>query len=93
MFVDLPIAELRDYRPEMAEPADFDAFWSDQLAVARACAIDAVFEPVQTPLRHAEVLDVSFAGHGGDRPTGCRVRPSSSSTSGTPAAEATRWTG
>lgn len=75
MFVDLPIAELRDYRPEMAEPADFDAFWSDQLAVARACAIDAVFEPVQTPLRHAEVLDVSFAGHGGDRVRGWLLLP------------------
>jgi len=27
MFVDLPLEELRDYRPDVEEPADFDDFW------------------------------------------------------------------
>ena len=75
MFVDLPLAELRDYRPDVAEPADFDAFWSDQLTTARTRDIDAVFAPVQTPIRHAKVLDVSFAGHGGDRVRGWLFLP------------------
>ena len=44
MFVDLPLAELRDYRPDVAEPADFDAFWSLQLTTARAHDLDVVFE-------------------------------------------------
>ena len=28
MLADLPLAELRDYAPEVAEPADFDDFWA-----------------------------------------------------------------
>jgi len=28
---DLPLAELRGYRPEREEPADFDAFWKRTL--------------------------------------------------------------
>jgi len=38
MLTDLPLAELRRYVPEVAEPADFDSFWSDQLDAARADA-------------------------------------------------------
>jgi cephalosporin-C deacetylase len=36
VFVDLPLEELREYRPEAAEPADFDASWRDAVAAARA---------------------------------------------------------
>ena len=75
MFVDLPLAELRDYRPEVAEPADFDDFWAGQLSAAREHDLDAVFAAVDTPIRHAEVLDVSFAGHGGDRVRGWLYLP------------------
>ena len=28
---DLPLAELESYRPDVAEPDDFDAFWSATL--------------------------------------------------------------
>ncbi|MDX3103057.1 acetylxylan esterase [Nonomuraea angiospora] len=35
MFVDMPLARLREYLPERAEPADFDAFWERTLAEAR----------------------------------------------------------
>jgi cephalosporin-C deacetylase len=31
MFADLPLSELRRYAPDVAEPADFDEFWSGQL--------------------------------------------------------------
>jgi cephalosporin-C deacetylase len=32
--VDLPLEELERYRPDVAEPADFDAFWAGSLAEA-----------------------------------------------------------
>ena len=35
---DLPLDELRTYRPDVSEPADFDDFWSRTLAEARAAA-------------------------------------------------------
>jgi cephalosporin-C deacetylase len=66
MLAELPLSELRSYVPAVAEPADFDEFWSGQLAAARAHAADPVFIPAGTAIRHADVLDVTFAGYGGD---------------------------
>jgi cephalosporin-C deacetylase len=66
VFVDLPLEELRTYRPEVAEPGDFDAFWRDALADARGHDREPAFVAAETPLRHAEVFDVTFAGYGGD---------------------------
>src|SRR5262245_42971204 len=66
LLFDLPQPELERYRPEVAEPADFVDFWRKELADARAIPLDATFTPVDTALRHAEVYDVSYAGHGGE---------------------------
>lgn len=67
MHVDLPLDELRNFRPTVAEPADFDAFWSAQLATAREHDLDATFEPHDAGLATVEVFDVTFTGHGGAR--------------------------
>jgi len=66
MFADLSLSELRRYAPDVAEPADFDEFWSGQLAAARAAARAPVFTPAGTAVRHADVFDVTFSGYGGD---------------------------
>lgn len=66
MLFDLPLGELERYRPEVAEPADFDVFWRDELDRARKQSLDIVFAKARTDVRHAEVFDVTFAGHGGD---------------------------
>jgi cephalosporin-C deacetylase len=65
VFVDLPLDELRRYRPEVAEPSDFSAFWAGEVAAAREHGGEPEFVSVDTPIRHAEVLDVTFPGHGG----------------------------
>jgi cephalosporin-C deacetylase len=75
VFTDLPLHELRAYRPEVAEPADFDTFWADQLATAQARDWSPEFRPAETPLRHADVLDVSFAGYGGEPVKGWLLLP------------------
>jgi cephalosporin-C deacetylase len=64
-FFDLSLDELRGYRPEIAEPADFDEFWTDTLKQARAFDLDAVFEPVDTGLPLVRSFDVTFRGFGG----------------------------
>jgi cephalosporin-C deacetylase len=74
MFVDLPLDELRRYRPDVAEPSDFDAFWAAQLAAADAVP-PATYRPVDTPLRHADVFDVSFPGHQADPVAGWLLVP------------------
>jgi cephalosporin-C deacetylase len=65
LFVDLPLDELREYRPAVAEPADFEAFWAAEVAAARQRAGEPEFTPAATRIRHAEVYDVTFPGHGG----------------------------
>ena len=63
---DLPVDELRSYRPTVAEPADFDAFWATTLAESRALAVPPRLTRIDTHLRSFEVYDVSFSGFGGD---------------------------
>ncbi|WP_345801730.1 acetylxylan esterase [Microbacterium sp. AZCO] len=63
---DLPLAELQTYRPDIAEPDDFDDFWATTLAESRAVGGEAVVVPVETPLTTLEAYDVTFPGFGGD---------------------------
>jgi cephalosporin-C deacetylase len=64
---DLTIEELIDYRPTVAEPADFDDFWDETLSEARAVDLDVRLEPVETPYRTVDICDASFRGFAGDR--------------------------
>jgi cephalosporin-C deacetylase len=62
---DLPLDELRAYTPELAVPADLDAFWAATLAEARTHDLSPGFTPIDTGLTVIETLDVTFAGFGG----------------------------
>ncbi|MFD6289348.1 acetylxylan esterase [Streptomyces sp. NPDC060205] len=72
---DMPLEELRVYRPQAPAPDDFDAFWTRTLAEARTHRLDAVFEPVPTPLTTVDVFDVTFAGYAGQPVKGWLVLP------------------
>jgi cephalosporin-C deacetylase len=65
MHYDLPLAELQTYRPDVAEPEDFDEFWAAQLAVSNGNPVTASFEPFDSRLKTVDVFDVTFSGHGG----------------------------
>ena len=65
MDFDLPLDQLRVYRPERHPPADFEEFWSGTLREARAAAGEPRFQPTATPLQTLEVFDVTFSGYGG----------------------------
>ncbi len=65
MLFDLPLEQLRAYRPPRTEPNDFDAFWADTLAQAQQHPLAARFEPCDVGLSTVESYDVSFAGYGG----------------------------
>ncbi len=78
---DLPLDQLRAYRPERDEPGDFDAFWRDTLATSRGAASAPTFDRVDGPLRTVTVDDVTFSGFAGQpiragcsRPTGATGR-------------------
>jgi cephalosporin-C deacetylase len=72
---DLSLEELRDYRPAVREPADFDEFWASTIAEARALDWAPRIQKVDSLLSSFEVFDVEFAGHGGDPIKGWFVLP------------------
>ena len=64
---DLPPAELERHRPDIEEPADFDAFWEATLEEASAEGDPLVSaRPVESGLRLTETWDVTFRGFAGD---------------------------
>jgi len=75
VLFDLPLEELKTYKPARIEPADFDAFWSQTLAEARAFPLNARFEPVDVGLRVIESYDVTFAGYAGQPIKGWLLLP------------------
>ena len=62
---DLPIDELRAYRPALAVPDDLDAFWARTLSETRTHQLQATFVPVPTGLTLVDTFDVTFRGFGG----------------------------
>jgi len=62
---DLPIDELRAYRPALAVPPDLDAFWARTLAETCAHDLGATFTPVVNGLALIDTFDVTFRGFGG----------------------------
>jgi len=64
-YFDLSLDDLRTYRPDRHEPADFDDFWQRTLAEARATPLQPEFAPVDIGLRLVDTFDVTFNGWGG----------------------------
>jgi len=63
---DLPWEELQSYRPQVTEPADFDAFWQRTLAQARAAGGEVTVTDAGAGLPHVDVHDVTFPGFDGE---------------------------
>jgi cephalosporin-C deacetylase len=66
VFVDVSLDELRKVQACSVEPADFDDFWSNTLAQARAVNATATVVPVDSGLRTVEVFDVRLPGWNGE---------------------------
>lgn len=72
---DLPLDQLRAFRPPRSEPPDFDAFWAETLAGSRAASSPPRFDRVETPLRTVTVDDVTFSGFAGQPIRGWFLAP------------------
>lgn len=62
---DLPLDDLRGYRPEVAEPDDLDEFWISTMAETRAHDLAVTSTLIDNKLALIDTYDVSFAGFGG----------------------------
>ncbi|MEP6481729.1 MAG: acetylxylan esterase [Rhodoglobus sp.] len=65
-FTDLVLEELREYRPEVAEPTDFDDFWSLTIAESRSIGGAVTMTVADTPITEIEINDLVFPGFGGE---------------------------
>lgn len=74
-LLDMPLEQLKTYKPERNEPSDFDEFWHDTLTVTRNHPINAVFEPVDYGMNTVDTFDVTFSGYGGQRIKGWYLVP------------------
>ena len=75
MLFDLPLNELRKYKPERKEPADFDDFWEKTITWAEKFDLNAVFSPVDFGLEMFETFDVQFNGYAGQPIKGWFILP------------------
>jgi cephalosporin-C deacetylase len=75
MLVDWPLEQLREYRPERDEPADFDDFWKATLDEARTAASPAAFQAYDSGLATVDVFDVTFSGFAGQPVRGWFIAP------------------
>ena len=74
-FYDFPFDKLQTYKPELTAAPDFDAFWQQTLAEARAHPLNARFEAVDYTLRLVETFDVTYNGYGGQPIKGWLILP------------------
>ena len=65
-YLDLPLEQLHAYRPDVAEPEDFDEFWARTIAEARSTATPPIVTRFDAGLSGVEVYDVTFSGFGAD---------------------------
>ena len=72
---DLPLPELREYRPERDEPADYDAFWDRTLSAQRAHVTAPSFQEVDAGYSQLVTEDVTFAGYDGPPIKAWMLRP------------------
>lgn len=73
--IDLPLDQLRTYRPQTEPPADLDGFWDRVVAEALAAPLQVALEARPPRLAGVEVYALRFAGFGGGEVTGWYVRP------------------
>jgi cephalosporin-C deacetylase len=64
MIFDLPLEELRTYKPARQEQPDFEDFWTATLKTARQTPLQADFQPAEAYLSLIEAFDVTFPGFG-----------------------------
>ncbi|HHX40034.1 MAG TPA: acetylxylan esterase, partial [Armatimonadetes bacterium] len=74
-LIDLPLAQLREYKGRNPRPADMEAYWDKALAEMRAIDPRVELEPYPLKTHHAECYHLWFTGVGGARIHAKYLRP------------------
>lgn len=74
-MTDMPLDELREYRPHLPAPDGLDDFWRRTLDEARAAAGEVVITAADSPVTSVRIEDLTFPGFGGDPIRAWIIRP------------------
>ncbi|HVC33334.1 MAG TPA: acetylxylan esterase [Chloroflexota bacterium] len=66
-LIDLPLEQLRAYRPTLDVPTDLDRFWGETLAEASQVPLNATLERIDYPVAGLDVQRVLYDGWRGAR--------------------------
>lgn len=75
MYFDLPLEELKQFKPDRAEPKDFDAFWERTRKQSEVFDLDLIITRMDFGLDQLETYDVTFNGYGGQPVRGWFIKP------------------
>ena len=75
--IDMPIEQLRQYKPPLYREADFEKFWDATIAEALNQPLNAELIPYDLPLAGLQAYAVRFDGYKGGRIAGWYLRPNS----------------
>jgi cephalosporin-C deacetylase len=73
--IDMPLDQLRQYKPTLYRQEDFESFWETTLAQSGKQSLNAELIPFDLPTRGLECFAVRFDGFGGGRLAGWYLRP------------------
>ena len=75
--IDMPLEQLRQYKPSLYREPDFDEFWNSTISEAVAQPFNAELIPYDLPAEGLQCYAVRFDGYKGGRIAGWYVRPAS----------------
>ena len=75
--IDMPLEQLRQYKPTLYRQEDFESFWESTLAASDKQPLNAELIPYDLHARGLEAFAVRFDGFGGGRLAGWYLRPDS----------------
>src|SRR5207237_35896 len=73
--IDMPLEQLRQYKPALYREADFENFWDTTIDRAVEQPLNAELIPYDLPLTGLQCYAVRFDGFEGGRLAGWYVRP------------------
>jgi cephalosporin-C deacetylase len=80
--IDMPLEQMRQYKPTLYREADFDAYWESTVNEALSQPLTAELIPYVLPARGLQCYAVRFDGKAGASPAGTSVRHRAGSSPG-----------
>jgi len=78
--IDMPLEQLRQYKPSLYREPDFEAFWNDTIREAIKQPLHAELIPYDLGAKNVECFAVRFEGFDGGRIAGWYARPTKQGT-------------